>query len=791
MVIPEQKSGGIGIAGGINRKVNPFIKDEGLYTCQGFHLNEVGSLTKWQGFSKYNSVQLAGETFTGMFDFVTSDGTRYVIATGLSGVYRYGTPTANTWNVLTLPSGYTWSITANNHVDFVVLKDILYIFNGTQYNLKFDPAKSTTQLYKMGIDAPASAPTAASGGAGVLTGGYSYKVTFYDSVSGHESNPSAVSNTFTTSSNQISLTSIPVSTDAQVNKRRIYRTTTGGGVWLWIADINDNTTTSWTDNNPDSSLGIEVESFAHGVPPIAAMAVVYKGHVFMVAKASSRIWFSKQNFPNAVNSNDFRDLDPSDNDNITGIARLFDQIVTYKNDSIWNGFGSDRFSFEFIRQVTGIGGVNHKSIVNVPGRSLLFSMAEDGFHSYNGANEDYVSEAIEPIVKALNQARLRYAYGFVYKPKNVCGWLVSDGVSGQHDLIIFYDYLRDRWITRSILNTKANIAMLTEDSSNNEYFNIGGYGGYVWTGDSGLSDDSAAISCEVIDRARPEEESETIKSFYCLIVYFQPQASVTATASYAVNNPDGTYITIGTIDPSKASGSQRLKFNAQGQRIYIKISHSAIGQPLMLRGWQLMYKDTGRIVSVEASQSIPIKKDTFTESINTPLENHVSDSGGGWSGGDTTNFDIDAASDEVIHDGGLGQYAIGTESPSSADYYVQIYGKVGSNTSGDRIGCVSRYVDNNNLYVFELIGTGGGIWRIVKYVGGVQSVFLNGSFAVNPTTYYTLKFSLRGTSLSGYIDGNLVGSVTDNSLSNAGKIGINMSNTLSRITQVVVDYNTG
>lgn len=590
----EQKSGGIGISGGINRKVNPYEKDVGLYTCQGFHLNEVGSLTKWQGFAKYNSVQLAGETFTGEFDFVHSTLGRIVIATGLSGVYRYGTPSANTWNTLTLPTGYTWAITANDHVDFIVLKDILYIFNGTQYNLKYDPVKSLTQLYKMGIDAPSSAPTAATGGAGVLTGGYSYKVTFYDSVSAHESNPSAASNTFTASGNQISLTGIPVSTDAQVNRRRIYRTTTGGGVWLFIYEIADNTATSWTDNLADSQLGIEVETFAHGVPPIAAMAMVYKGYCFMAGKNSSRAYFSKQNFPNAVNSNDFRDLDPNDNDVITGIARL-DRVIVYKNDSIWNGSGDDRNTFAFDRQVSNVGAVNHKSILNIPKQNRHIVMSEDGFHSYNGIGEDKVSVLIDPIIAGLNQARLRYAYGFVYKPKNVCGWLVSDGVSSQHDMIIFYDYVQDLWTTRSIANTKGNVAAIIEDSANNEFFNIGGYTGYVWTGDTGLSDDGAAISCEVIDRSRPIPASETIKSYYQATVFFKTQASVTALLYYAINDPDGTHVLIGTIDCSRASGQHTMKFNAQGERIFLRVTHSAIGQPLTLRGWLVGYQDMKRV----------------------------------------------------------------------------------------------------------------------------------------------------------------------------------------------------
>lgn len=596
MNLSELTSGGIGISGGINRKVNPFVKTDSFYTLQGFHLNEVGSLTKWQGFQKYNSIQLSGETFTGTFDFVTSAGVRYVIATGKNGVYRYGNPVANTWNVLTLPSGYTWSISADTHVDFIVLRDILYIFNGSAYNLKYDPAKSVTQLYKMGIDAPTTAPTAATGGAGVLTGDYSYKVTYYDSVSGHESNPSIASNTFSSSSNQISLTGIPVSTDAQVNKRRIYRTTTGGGIWLWIADINDNTTTSWTDNLSDSNLGIEVEQFANGVPPICSMAIVYKGFAFMVANNSSRAYFTKQNFPNAHHSNDFRDLDPNDNDTITGMTRLGDFIVTYKNDSIWNGGGDDRYTFTFVRQVTGTGSINHKSIVNIPTVSKVMALSEGGFYAYNGINEEYASEVIEPIIKGLNQARLRYSYGFVYKPKNVCCWLVSDTTSSQHDTIIMYDYLRDKWLTRTISNVKANVAAILEDSSNNEYFITGGYSGYVYQGDTGLSDDGVAIACELIDHARPDRATGTIKSFYELCVYFIPQATVTASAYYAVDIPDNTYNLIGTVDVSKSTGHHRLRFNAQGQRIYIKLSHSAIGQPLTIRGLEVSYKDTGRRV---------------------------------------------------------------------------------------------------------------------------------------------------------------------------------------------------
>lgn len=45
-----------------------------------------------------------------------------------------------------------------------------------------------------------------------------------------------------------------------------------------------------------------------------------------------------------------------------------------------------------------------------------------------------------------------------------------------------------------------------------------------------------------------------------------------------------------------------------------------------------------------------IKNDTFTVAGDTPLENHTSDSGGGWQGGDVDDADVIAATDSVAGD---------------------------------------------------------------------------------------------------------------------------------------------
>lgn len=581
----------VGIPHGQQRKANPFLSIGGLYQCSGMHFDEPGSITKWKGFSKtingFVMSQLlesaVAAKFTGLFDYTKSDQTKIAIAAALSDIYKQN---SGTWQ--SIKSGQTGTV--NDLYDFFVLKDVLYMCNGVNGNLKYDG----TNVWNMGIAAPGSAPTAASGGAGVLTGAYSYKVTFYNSTLGHESNPSAASNTFTAASNQINLTGIPTSADTQVNQRRLYRTTTGGGVWQFLATISDNTTTTYTDNNADSALGTAVEATGNGVPPTVAMFAVYKGFVFMVAKNSSRVWFSRQNAPNAVDSNDFRDLDADDGDVVTGIKRLYDYVVAFKNDSIWNGSGTDRNSMQFTRQAGGIGSVNHKGIVLVPGLGMLMFPSEDGFYSYNGVNEKKESSEIDSVYRGLNQSRLKYIVGDVYKPLNLCYWLASDGSSSENDLMITYDYQKGEWATRP-LSVKGNVTAIIEDSSNNEIFYVGSYDGYVRQGDTGYSDDGSALTATVIDRPWPKgNDSDTIKAFSEMLIYFKPQSGTTLSVSYAIDDPDGTYTSIGTADLSASSGVARMTFDAQGRRLYPKFVNAQTGQPCVIRGWYVESIDTGR-----------------------------------------------------------------------------------------------------------------------------------------------------------------------------------------------------
>jgi hypothetical protein len=106
------------------------------------------------------------------------------------------------------------------------------------------------------IVAPSTAPTATLNAvAGNLSiGDYYYKVEFVD-ASGNQSYPSAASTVVTTvgGSQRINLSAIPLGATGVVS-RKIYRTIAGGGTFLLLTTIADNTTTVYADNIADASL---------------------------------------------------------------------------------------------------------------------------------------------------------------------------------------------------------------------------------------------------------------------------------------------------------------------------------------------------------------------------------------------------------------------------------------------------------------------------------------------------------------------------------------------------------
>jgi len=71
---------------------------------------------------------------------------------------------------------------------------------------------------------------------------------------------------------QVQLTGIPIG-GALVTGRKLYRTTAGGTVYMLLATIADNTTTVYTDNIADASLGAGAPSSNTAGDPLLGMLI--------------------------------------------------------------------------------------------------------------------------------------------------------------------------------------------------------------------------------------------------------------------------------------------------------------------------------------------------------------------------------------------------------------------------------------------------------------------------------------------------------------------------------------
>lgn len=117
------------------------------------------------------------------------------------------------------------------------------------------------------ISAP-GAPSVAVGSSGVLTGAYQYAVAF---VTGYPTSDSptpsyqtkgntgggTASSTVNPSSQTVSVSAIPIGPTGVV-ERILYRTKANGSTFYYLDTLTDNTTTTYTDNTPDTSLGAQM-----------------------------------------------------------------------------------------------------------------------------------------------------------------------------------------------------------------------------------------------------------------------------------------------------------------------------------------------------------------------------------------------------------------------------------------------------------------------------------------------------------------------------------------------------
>ena len=218
------------ISGGLNTKADVSeVQDSQVARARGCRFDRAGAISSERTRSKLNPDALAG-AIRGTGEYYNGTTVKRVTK-ALNTVYEDLATTIGTFS-------------GDDDITVESYNGYAYITDGTDFK-RWDG----TTLEAVGLDAPTTAPTAAlvTGSTGFYAAGdYKYVVTFFNGVAESNFSPHVRATVLDVTHVGVNLTDIPTG-PASTTSRRIYRTLTNGNAFFFLTELEDNTTTTYSD----------------------------------------------------------------------------------------------------------------------------------------------------------------------------------------------------------------------------------------------------------------------------------------------------------------------------------------------------------------------------------------------------------------------------------------------------------------------------------------------------------------------------------------------------------------
>lgn len=321
---------------------------------------------------------------------------------------------------LTLPVGARLTLAP---AQFTAAGTSLFLATPGQNDTPLKIAYDTLAVTFWGIAAPATAPITSIAGAGSLNFlRYQYVVTFGATAAGvtiQESSNGPLSPALAATSQQITLSSIPVSSDPQVSERNIYRLDSGGQFRL-VATLADNTTTTYTDNLADIAVTGQVLVPRRDTPkPFLAIktyqnAVWGFGYTSSDPRTRSDLLYSNSTEPGSFDyvDNYYAVGENAGDDVAVAVANTGTYLVLLKSRTFWLLYGTPG-NYTAPYEAAQIGCVSARSVAESQGVVFWFAGAA-GVFAFDGGAPQYLSADIKSFIDALALADMQAASGFYY-----------------------------------------------------------------------------------------------------------------------------------------------------------------------------------------------------------------------------------------------------------------------------------------------------------------------------------------------------------------------------------------
>lgn len=327
---------------------------------------------------------------------------------------------------------------------------------------------------------------------------------------------------------KVTLSSIPTSSDSQVTHRNIYRTTSGGATFYWLARINDNTTTAFVDNIPDMELGTLMEE-DHDIAPNGKFSAWWDNRLWV--SGDDIVYYSAIGVPEHFDlSERYITVNKGDaTDEITGLVPFKDALYVFRKKSIYsiqaNTYG---YGIYLVENHTGCRAPWSMVEVN---NNLMF-ISDRGIEVFNGSDcyPMALSDKIERTIRTLDTSKYDYITATLVRDKYEVWFSVPDRTSGSAVTVV-YNYIYGKFYYFSFYKTPSCLVSC-ENASYALVTKMGTRDGYLDLCESTYRDNTTAIAATYRTGWFGGEKYENVRRIDC---EYELPASMTLTANIYVN----------------------------------------------------------------------------------------------------------------------------------------------------------------------------------------------------------------------------------------------------------------
>lgn len=358
----------------------------------------------------------------------------------------------------------------------------------------------------------------------------------------------------------VNLSAIPTSSDTQVTGRKLYRTTSGGSEFFWLATIYDNYQTTFVDNIPDIALGVKLED-DHDLVPNGKFSAWWDERLWV--SGDDVVYYGQYSYPEHFHlATRYATVQRGDqSDEITGLVPYKDALYVFRKRSIY-AIQKTSLGYGLFLITDDVGCIAPFSLVTV--NNMLMFLSYRGIEYYNGADVYPVelSLPIDRTIRSIDTTDLDHVCAAHFQEKREV-WFYLPGALKT----AVYHYVADAWYFFTFHQTPRSLSLCL-DSSDALVLRMGTSSGMLYLCESGYQDDATDITATY---RKPWVEAGQVADIRRLDCEYEIPAAKSLTTNVYVNFDKDIQRTARLVGETISSGDIELRrphydFAELGQR---------------------------------------------------------------------------------------------------------------------------------------------------------------------------------------------------------------------------------